>query len=126
MAMILLVFEAYRRLIEFEAYLHRGNFPALYERVRACTVRPVVRTPYSIEQICAAIDLALIWHWKEVLCLQRSTATTCLLRRHGIAAEMVIGAQQMPFRAHAWVEVDGRVVNDKPYTPRIYAALDRC
>ena len=26
---------------------------------------------------------------------------------------MVIGAQQMPFKTHAWVEVDGRVVNDK-------------
>src|SRR6267142_2468310 len=32
---------------------------------------------------------------------------------------MVIGAQQMPFKAHAWVEVDGRVVNDKPYTEGI-------
>ena len=37
-----------------------------------------------------------------------------------------IGAQQMPFKSHAWVEVDGRVVNDKPYTPEIYAVLDRC
>jgi hypothetical protein len=24
------------------------------------------------------------------------------------------------------VEVDGRVVNDKPYTPEMYAVLDRC
>jgi hypothetical protein len=39
---------------------------------------------------------------------------------------MVIGAQQTPFIAHAWVEVDGRVVNDKAYMPEIYAVLDRC
>jgi hypothetical protein len=39
---------------------------------------------------------------------------------------MVIGAQQMPFKAHAWVEVAGQVVNDKPYTPEMYAVLDRC
>jgi len=38
---------------------------------------------------------------------------------------MIIGAQQMPFRAHAWVEVGGRVVNDKPYIREVYAALDR-
>ena len=28
--------------------------------------------------------------------------------------------------AHAWVEVDRRVVNDKAYVPEMYAVLDRC
>jgi hypothetical protein len=60
------------------------------------------------------------------LCLQRSAAAACLLKRYGIPAQMVIGAKQMPFKAHAWVEVGGRVVNDKPYMPEIYAELDRC
>jgi len=32
----------------------------------------------------------------------------------------------MPFRSPRLVEVDGRVVNDKPYTPEMYAVLDRC
>ena len=70
--------------------------------------------------------MACIWYWKEALCLQRSAATACLLKQYGVLAQMVIGAQQMPFKAHAWVEVDGRVVNDKPYTPEMYAVLDRC
>ena len=70
--------------------------------------------------------MACIWYWKEVLCLQRSAATACLLKRHGVPAQMMIGAQQMPFKAHAWVEVDGRVVNDKPYMREMYAVLDRC
>jgi len=60
------------------------------------------------------------------LCLQRSAATACLLKRFGVSAQLVIGAQQMPFKAHAWVEVDGVVVNDKPYTSEIYTVLDRC
>ena len=72
------------------------------------------------------MDMAGIWYWKEALCLQRSAALTCLLKRYGVTAQMVIGAQQMPFKAHAWVEVDGRVVNDKSYTPGRYAVLDRC
>jgi hypothetical protein len=40
-----------------------------------------------------------------------------LLRRHGIDAALVVGAavdQSDGFRAHAWVEVDGIVVNDRP------------
>ncbi len=80
----------------------------------------------TVDRIVSAINTASIWYWKEVLCLQRSAATTCMLRRHGVAAQMVIGVQQVPFKAHAWVEVGGSVVNDKPYVPEIYAVLDRC
>lgn len=122
-----LVLRAYARLIFFDLYLARGDFAALYNRVRACPVekkRP--QLPKSSEQICAAVDMACIWYWKQVLCLQRAAATTCSLREYGFPSEMVIGAQQVPFKAHAWVELDGRVVNDKPYTPEMYQTLDRC
>lgn len=47
-------------------------------------------------------------------------------KRPGLAAQMVIGAEQMAFEAHAWVEVNGRVMNDKPYTHELYAVPDRC
>lgn len=124
--MSLLVLKAYLQLVRFDFYLARGNFTALHTKVRKCPVRVATKVPHAIEKICAAADLACIWYWKEVLCLQRSAATACLLKSRGIQAEMVIGAQQMPFKAHAWVEVDGRVVNDKPYTPEMYAVLDRC
>jgi hypothetical protein len=72
------------------------------------------------------MDLACVFYWKKVLCLQRSAATARLLRRYGIPANLIIGAKQMPFRAHAWVELDGSVVNDKAYVRDIYLVLDRC
>jgi hypothetical protein len=118
--------KAYVLLIYFDLYLARGSFEALYERVRRFSVRKVTPPENAIERICSAMDMASIWYWKEALCLQRSAATTCLLRWHGVPAQLVIGAQQLPFKAHAWVEVEGRVVNDKPYTPEMYAVLDRC
>jgi Transglutaminase-like superfamily len=124
--MSLLVQQAYLKLIHFHFYLAREDFSALYQRVRDTRICEVVPIPGAVERICAAVDMACIWYWKEVLCLQRSAVTACLLKRYGVPAQMVIGAQQVPFRAHAWVEVDGRVVNDKPYTPEVYAVLDRC
>jgi Transglutaminase-like superfamily len=121
-----LALDAYRRLIQFDLYLLRGDFAALYNKVRSCPVRiPSGRNEY-MEQICSAVDIACIWYWKEVLCLQRSAATVCLLRKHGIPAHLIIGVQHVPFASHAWVEVDGRVVNDKPYITEAYAVLDRC
>lgn len=124
--MSLLVPRAYLMLIYFHRYLVRGDFSMLYKRVRNTQPSKAPSIPDAVERICAAVDMACIWYWKEVLCLQRSAVTACLLKRYGVPAQMVIGAQQIPFRAHAWVEVDGRVVNDKPYTPEMYAVLDRC
>ena len=124
--MSFLVLKAYLKLIYFDLYLARGNFFALYEKVRGYPTGKKAEVAEAIEQICSAVDMACIWYWKEALCLQRSAAAACLLKHYGIPAQMVIGAQQIPFKAHAWVEVDGRVVNDKPYTPEMYAVLDRC
>jgi len=121
-----LALQAYLKLIHFEFYLTRGDFAALHNEVRSYPISGTVKCPGAVEKICAAVDMACIWYWKEVLCLQRSAATACLLKRHGVPAQMVIGAQQMPFKAHAWVEVNGRVVNDTPYTRELYAVLDRC
>lgn len=124
--MSFLFLKAYWWLVSFDLVLRRGNFSALYAKVRDFPIRNRVPAGDAVERTCAAMDMACIWYWKEVLCLQRSAATACLLKQHGVAAQMVIGGQQMPFKAHAWVEVAGRVVNDKPYTPEKYAVLDRC
>src|SRR5208283_1757468 len=126
LAMSLLALKAYWTLIHFDLYLARGNFAALYDKVRNYPIGAEPLADNAVDQICSAVDMACIWYWKEALCLQRSAATACLLKKYGVPAQMVIGAQQMPFKAHAWVEVDGRVVNDKPYTPEMYAVLDRC
>lgn len=112
------------QLLRFDYYLGRRDFALLYRKVLESPMR--ANNSFLAEQILTAIDLVCIWYPKHVLCLQRSAATTCLLRRYAIPARMVIGAKQMPFKAHAWVEVDSRVMNDKPYIAEIYAVLDRC
>jgi hypothetical protein len=124
--MAFVILQAYLKLIQFDFYLARGNFAPLYEKVRNYPRGAKAGASDATKQICAAVDMACIWYWKEALCLQRSAATVCLLKRHGIPAQMVIGAQHTPFKAHAWVEVDGSVVNDKPYISEMYAVLDRC
>jgi Transglutaminase-like superfamily len=119
--MVFLVLRAYIRLIFFDPGLRRRQFSTYLKRVG----HPLGNASHSIEHICHAVDIACICYWKQVFCLQRSAATTSLLRHYGIAAETVIGVRQMPFRSHAWVELHGRVVNDKPYIPEIYDVLSR-
>jgi len=79
----------------------------------------------AVGRVCHAVNYACVWYPKRVLCLQRSAVTTCLLRSCGIPAEMVMGAQKLPFKAHAWTEVDGRPINERRDVLRIYGVWER-
>jgi hypothetical protein len=121
-----LVLRAYFELLRVDAQLAWRGFSVVYEKVRSSQARKDRHKAQTETDICRAVDLACVFYFKEVRCLQRSAATTTLLRRSGFSAEMVLGVQTCPYRAHAWVELAGRVVNDKPYTPAIYTVMDRC
>jgi hypothetical protein len=123
--MSLLVWQAFLKLILFDLYLARGDFQALYRKVEGYPVSGQPDVRQDAERICAAMDLACACYWKQVLCLQRSAATTCQLKQHGIRAHLVVGTRLIPFRAHAWVEVNNRVVNDKLSFVESYIVLDR-
>jgi hypothetical protein len=119
--------QAYWELLRLEYFVLRKNFGGIQERVRTAQLQnPCPDEIATEDQICQAIDVAAALYFKNVLCLQRSAATARLLKKYGFRAEMVIGVQQLPFLAHAWVEVAGRVVNDKPYMAEIYSVLARC
>ena len=71
--------------------------------------------------VCNAVATAACLYWKPVMCLQRSVCTARLLRARGVAARLVIGYRPDPFLSHAWVEVDGRMVNDSSiYRQRLF------
>jgi prolyl oligopeptidase len=121
-----LIVEAVWYLLRTEWPMRKGGFPALHCLLRRSSSWSNRKSPYQEGQICRAMDVACVLYFKRVLCLQRSIATTMLLRHHGLFAELVIGAQILPFKSHAWVELHGQVINDKSYTPQIYRELERC
>lgn len=121
-----LFLNAYLALIYLEICMSWQGFAVLCDKVRDQPIARNSTSRYSVAQICSALDMACIWYWKKVLCLQRSAATARLLKHYGVDSQLIIGVQQVPFRAHAWVEVNGRIVNDKDYTGEMYVVLDRC
>jgi hypothetical protein len=59
-------------------------------------------------------------------CLERSMVLWWLLRRAGIAGELHIGGRKSGprFEAHAWVELEGKVLNDSADVHTHYARFD--
>jgi hypothetical protein len=123
----LLLLRSYALLIKIDLIMQFRSLQSIHSLLRSRTPALGPSNALSdVETICHAINLSCVFYMKPVLCLQRSAATALLLRRYGWKAEMVIGAQMLPFKSHAWVELDGRVVNDKPYMHEIYRVLERC
>lgn len=123
--MIQLVLQSYLWLIVVGVAMRLGTIRAVHKMAAASKTRAQMRRQrHTSERLCHAMDLACAFYPKRVLCLQRSAATLLLLRRHGWNAELVIGAQMMPFKSHAWVELNGAVVSDKPYMREMYQVLE--
>jgi hypothetical protein len=103
------------------------RFQTMHSMVRQWKVaRKNENVQYTTERVCSAVNYACIWYPKQALCLQRSFVTTYLLRKHGVDARMVLGAQKIPFQAHSWVEVNGCAVNERSDVQSTYSVWDRC
>lgn len=121
------VIESWMILLHLEWIMRTKGLKDMHKAVRSQEVVEAQSTELVPSVLlCRAMDYACVLYFKRVLCLQHSCATTLLLRRHGWIAEMVIGAQIVPLASHAWVELGGVVVNDKPYMAEIYQVLERC
>ena len=121
----LLTLRALFRLFAYAFFLRTGGF----QRIR----RIVQLTPFGsriprdrkferemCRQVCTAVDRAQVFLFTQAMCLQRSIVITRLLVMQGLNAETVIAAHLMPFKSHAWVEVNGEVVSDSPNVQRYY------
>ena len=89
------------------------GFKQLFEIIGRSHFRKRERLdPDFIQRVCAGIERARIWYPKQVMCMQHSIVTKCLLEQYGVPARLTFAARKMPFKSHAWVEVWGNVVND--------------
>ena len=119
-------FQALLALIAYDVLSKLAKFRTTYATVRNWRVSSKDGGPEAVERVCGAVNYACAWYPKQVLCLQRAFVTTYLLRRQGVAASMVLGAQHLPFKAHAWVEVGEHAINERSDVQLTYAIWDKC
>ncbi len=116
---------AWLRLAVVDLLVSFGGFPRLHRFMRGIAVRQTEKAA-TAEQVCRTLDRAAVHYPRELQCLKRSAAMTWLLRARGYPAAMMFGATVTPFMAHAWVELDGRVISEDERTIRgTYDVLDQ-
>jgi hypothetical protein len=88
---------------------------------------PVPSNPEGARECADAVNLVAGRTVVGARCLGRSLVLWFILRRRGIDAELVIGAdapRQGELEAHAWVEVAGVPVNDAPDVRERFGSFD--
>ena len=123
-------------LARIDLLTRRHGFPGVVQRLeqvrpgafqRQSAERPSEPRPSGLEmwQIVAGVNRAASFYYRRRWCFERSAACAVLLRQQGFDAEVVVGVQVLPFIAHAWVEIDGQVINDNPELIRSFSVLHR-
>lgn len=108
-----LLLHAFRLLARMHRLLARGGLHRAYAAAR----RTARETPLADRAAALPVDFLLkrfrqADRWVSSSlgaedCLPRSLALFAFLRSSGLAASHHVGVAQHPFRAHAWVELDG-------------------
>lgn len=109
----------------FDLLAVESKFRRVHSLVREWKISKRGQQDRAVERVSEAINRACCWYPKRVLCLQRSVVTICMLRDIGVPAEMVLGANRLPFKAHAWVEVAGQPINERENVRQSYLVWDR-
>lgn len=99
-----------------------GRRALRFRRLQSLVARalPLRKCPHSppdprvAEPIARAVSIAARHGLVRANCLERSLVLWGLLRRAGLAATLQLGARRVDgrFEAHAWVDLDGTVLND--------------
>jgi Transglutaminase-like superfamily/Coenzyme PQQ synthesis protein D (PqqD) len=124
-AQILGLPRAFATLLLTDLVLRALGYPRFRRLITGWRVSRRAPPPGDAQAVCAQVDTAARYYFKCAWCLQRSAATVCLLRLGGWRAHLVLGVHELPFMAHAWVELDGTVINDDPRVRRFYREIDR-
>jgi len=78
----------------------------------------------SISQVCHAVQTAARFYYRKRRdCLPNAMLAYYLLRRQGVPVNFCIGVTKFPFKGHAWVEYEGRVVFTTPASLWKYRAV---
>lgn len=110
--------------------MRASGFRRTYRRLERRTRSRVAGGPVDVNPVDHLTALVIHVN-RHVLpyqskCLLESLVLWYLLRRRGFDADLLLGARTLlgPLEAHAWVELDGRVLNDDANVRDIYEPFD--
>lgn len=125
-----LLIRAWIELLKTDLLLRTRPFPELQQRVIRTLQKKQPENTHAdwgvISRYRRMVHCASRNHLYPMTCLRQALALQMLLAQAGIAAQLRIGARSADRQiwAHAWVEVDGRPVENQRGETQAFAILE--
>lgn len=126
-----MVLRALLWFVRLDYIFWRSDFHTAYSVVTDAARRydqsePAAEQEPAVKRTLAAVETATRYYYrKREDCLPRSMTLYILLRSQRIFADLVIAVRKYPFAAHAWVEHDGRALDEAESTIADFQVLSR-
>lgn len=101
-----------------------GRTLARYERTPHNPTATVSADDQLVAQVAHQIAVAAAFYPGRARCLEQSLTLSRALRRCGADAKLRFGVYPYPFTGHAWVEVQGRAVNEMDGYLKMFTLLE--
>lgn len=82
-----------------------------------------IPTEHEVQEIIAAVDGASLIYPTKTFCLAWSATFVLLGLQRNWDVHLLIAVQTNPFYAHAWAELDGKVINDDPRVAQLLSII---
>lgn len=125
MRQMILVCAFLTRLLGYNRFMRTHGLIDLKHRIKILPCGAPTH-PRPKEEILEALDIACALYPVRVMCLQRSTVLVATLRHFGYSAQLCIGVQTSPFRAHAWVSLDNEPIHDTLTNKGAFIVMEVC
>jgi len=118
---VILIIEAYIALLKISLMLKIRGIAYLIENIKN---RPKDRSLYapkdenSFKFLVVALNKAWFLFPQRIACLEWSSALVLMALRRKWQCNLIIGVQNFPFYAHAWVESGGKIIAESPEFPQ--------
>ena len=108
------------------AFLYRDVYQRLKGWVPLKTQSKEINAQAQGAKMAAIVELAARQRVAKTTCLRRSLVLWTLMRRAGIESDLRLGVRKAKgtFSGHAWVEIEGVVINDSVDVVRQYTIID--
>ena len=118
------VCKAFLQLATVHRLLKRRGIKGVLDAIDATPKTDLaIPTATQIQDLANLIDAASMVYPKKTYCLAWAATFVILARKENWDSQLVIGVQAHPFYAHAWAQIDGKVIHDDPIIAQVLSLI---
>lgn len=118
------IIKAFCMLTKIHRIMKRQGIGGILYRIEKFTKKNrIIPSEAEIKKLIDAIDAASLIYPKKTYCLAWAATFVIMAQKRGWESQLVIGVQSHPFYAHAWAEMNGKVIHDDPLIAEVLSII---